>query len=128
MPLYDAIGRTYDTTRKADPDVTRCLARHLNLRAGANYLDVGCGTGNYTVALQRLGARMFGLELTSTMLAKARSKSDRVRWVQGNAESLPFRDRHFDGAIATVTIHHWKSLRPSFDEVFRVIDSGRLVI
>jgi SAM-dependent methyltransferase len=128
MPLYDNIGRTYDTTRKADPDVTRCLARHLNLRAGANYLDVGCGTGNYTVALQRLGAQMFGLELTSTMLAKARPKSDRIQWVQGNAESLPFRDFHFDGAIATMTIHHMKSPWRAFEEVFRVMRPGVFAI
>ncbi len=128
MALYDSIGRTYDITRRADPGITRCLARLLNLQPRANYLDIGCGTGNYTVALQRLGAQMDGLELTSTMLAKARLKSDRVRWIQGNAESLPFRDRCFDGAIATVTIHHWKALRPGFDEVFRVVRAGRFVI
>jgi SAM-dependent methyltransferase len=128
MALYDTIGRTYDTTRRADPDLTRCLARLLHLPPNANYLDVGCGTGNYTVALQQLGAQMHGLELSSTMLAKARPKSDRVRWIQGNAESLPFPDRCFDGAIATVTIHHWKSLRPGFDEVFRVMRSGRFVL
>ncbi|HLI81594.1 MAG TPA: class I SAM-dependent methyltransferase [Candidatus Binataceae bacterium] len=128
MALYDAIGKTYDTTRRADPSITRCLARLLELRPGANYLDVGCGTGNYTVALQNLGAQMHGLELTSTMLAKARLKSDRVRWIQGDAASLPFPDRCFGGAIATVTIHHWKTLRPGFDEVFRVIRSGHFVI
>jgi SAM-dependent methyltransferase len=128
MALYDKIGRTYDTTRKADPSITRCLARLLNLQPGASYLDVGCGTGNYTVALQNLGARMNGVELTSTMLAKARLKSDRVRWIQGNADALPFRNRRFDGAIATVTIHHWKSLRPGFDEVFRVMRAGRFVL
>ena len=127
--LYDAIGRTYDTTRKADPSVTRCLARHAQFAARrASYLDIGCGTGNYTVALQNLGARMHGLELTSTMLAKARLKSDRVRWVQGNAESLPFPDRCFDGAIATVTIHHMKNPWRGFEEVFRVIVTGRFVI
>jgi len=128
MALYDTIGRTYDTTRRADPSITQCLARLLNLKSGARYLDVGCGTGNYTVALQNLGAQMHGLELTNTMLDKARLKSDRVRWIQGNVEALPFRDRYFDGAIATVTIHHWKGLRPGFDEIFRVIGSGRFVI
>jgi len=128
MALYDTIGRTYDATRRADPDITRCLARLLNLQPAANYLDVGCGTGNYTVALQNLGARMHGLELTSTMLAKARVKSDRVQWIQGNAEALPFPDRCFEGAIATVTIHHWKNPRLGFEEVFRVLRSGRLVI
>jgi len=128
MPLYDTIGRTYDMTRRADPAITQCLARLLKLKPGANYLDVGCGTGNYTVALQNLGAQMHGLELTSTMLAKARVKSDNIRWIQGNADALPLRDRHFDGAIATVTIHHWKSLQPGFDEIFRVIGAGRFVI
>ncbi len=128
MALYDRIGRTYDTTRKADPDIMRCLARLLNFHIGSRYLDVGCGTGNYTVALQNLGAKMCGLELTSTMLAKARLKSDRVHWIQGNVESMPFPDRCFDGAIATVTIHHWKSLRPGFDEIFRTMRAGRFVI
>jgi len=128
MPLYDAIGRTYDTTRKADPDVTRCLARHLNFKPGARYLDVGCGTGNYTVALQKLGAQMHGLELTSTMLAKARLKSHRVRWVQGNAESLPFPDHCFDGAMGTFKLHPMKNPEIAIEEVFRVIDHGRFVI
>ena len=128
MALYDTIGRTYDTTRKADPTLTRCLVRHLNFRRGARYLDIGCGTGNYTVALQQLGARMHGLELTSTMIAKARAKSDRVRWIQGDAEALPFRDRSFDGAMGTFTIHHMKNPRHAIKEVFRVIDRGRFVI
>jgi SAM-dependent methyltransferase len=128
MPLYDAIGSTYDTTRKADPDVTRCLARHLNFTPGARYLDIGCGTGNYTVALQQLGAQMHGLEITSTMIAKARLKSDRVRWIQGNAESLPFPDRCFDGAIGTFTIHHMKNPWRAIEEVYRVIGRGHFVI
>jgi ubiquinone/menaquinone biosynthesis C-methylase UbiE len=128
MALYDSIGRTYDTTRKADPDLTKCLVRQLNFMPGARYLDIGCGTGNYTVALQKLGARMYGLELTSTMLAKARLKSDRVRWVQGNAESLPFPDRCFDGAMGTFTIHHMKNPEHALVEVFGVINSGRCVI
>jgi SAM-dependent methyltransferase len=128
MALYDAIGRTYDTTRRADPSLTRCLTRHLNFARGARYLDIGCGTGNYTVALQQMGARMHGLELTSTMLAKARLKSDRVRWIQGNAESLPFCDRCFDGATGTFTLHHMKHPEHAIEEVFRVIEHGRFVI
>lgn len=128
MALYDTIGRTYDTTRKADPGITRCLARLLNLRPGARYLDIGCGTGNYTVALQQLGARMFGVELTDTMLARARLKKADVRWIQGNAESIPLANQSVEGAIATVTIHHWPRLRPGFDEVFRVMKPGRFVL
>jgi ubiquinone/menaquinone biosynthesis C-methylase UbiE len=128
MALYDRIGRSYDTTRKADPDITMRLERHLNLLPGARYLDVASGTGNYTIALQNLGAQMHGLELASTMLDTARPKSDRVRWIQGNAESLPFRDQSFAGATCTLAIHHMKNTRSVFEEVFRVIDIGGFVI
>ena len=128
MALYDNIGRGYDNTRKADPDITKRLARHLNLRQGVRYLDVACGTGNYTVALQNLGAKMHGLELASTMLDRARPKSDRVRWIQGNAETLPFHDRSFNGATCTLAIHHMKDTRRVFEEVFRVIDTGHFVV
>ncbi len=128
MQLYDRIGGTYDTTRKADPNVTRQLASHLELKSAARYLDIACGSGNYTVALQKIGARICGLELTSTMLDKARQKSDRVKWLQGDAEALPFRDRSFEGATCTFAIHHMKNAWRAFEEAFRVIDSGRYVI
>src|SRR5690242_20391869 len=126
--LYDTIGRTYDTTRRADPDLVRAIARHLHLTPGARYLDVGSGTGNYAIALQSLGAKMHGVELSSTMLSKARSKSDRVRWTHGNAEQLPFRDRTFAGALTTFTLHHMKNPWRTLEEVFRVLDSGGFVI
>ncbi len=126
--LYDTIGRGYDTTRKADPDITRRLAHHLRLSPGARYLDVGCGTGNYTVALHELGARMHGLELAATMLDRARGKSARVEWIRGDAEQLPLRERSFDGAICTVAIHHMRNPWRAFEEVYRVIDAGRFVI
>ena len=128
MALYDSIGRSYDTTRKADPTLTQSIARHLQLKPGASYLDIACGTGNYTVALQKLGAQMYGLELAATMLDQARPKSDHVKWLQGNAEALPFPDRSFDGATCTVAIHHMEHLWRAFEEAFRVIKSGRFVI
>ena len=128
MALYDSIGRTYDATRKADPTLTQSIARHLKLKPGARYLDIACGTGNYTIALQKLGTQMHGLELASTMLDQARRKSDQVKWFQGNAEALPFSDRSFDGATCTVAIHHMENLRRAFEEGFRVIKSGRFVI
>src|SRR6202011_2581668 len=81
-----------------------------------------------TVALQKLGAQICGLELSSTMLNSGRAKSDHVRWIQGNAEELPFRDGTFQGATATVTIHHMKNPWRAFEEVFRVMRDGHFVI
>jgi SAM-dependent methyltransferase len=126
--LYDTIGRTYDSTRRADPELVQAIARHLNLTAGARYLDVGCGTGNYAVALQKLGAQMHGVELSTTMLSRAVGKSAQVKWIHGNAEHLPFRDRAFAGALTTFTLHHMKNPWRALEEVFRVIGTGSFVI
>ena len=60
--LYDKIGATYDATRRAEPGIVDMLAELLNLKTGARVLDIGCGTGNYTTALQARGLAMHGLE------------------------------------------------------------------
>lgn len=53
--LYDQIGVGYDATRRADGYIVDRLANLLKLRSGASYLDVACGTGNYTLALAARG-------------------------------------------------------------------------
>ena len=46
---YNKIGTNYNQTRRADPFLTECLFKHLNPKTKGLYLDIGCGTGNYTV-------------------------------------------------------------------------------
>ncbi len=128
MALYDRIGRTYDSSRSADPDIVERLAGLLLLAPGAPYLDVACGTGNYTAAMANRGAIMYGIELSATMLDKARSTSAQVKWCRADAESLPFRGARFAGAMCTLAIHHMANPARVFQEVFRVLDSGRFVI
>ena len=52
---YDKIGINYNETRKADPYISERLFKHLNLKAGELFLDIGCGTGNYTNSLSKKG-------------------------------------------------------------------------
>jgi 2-polyprenyl-3-methyl-5-hydroxy-6-metoxy-1,4-benzoquinol methylase len=78
MALYDQIGKTYDETRQADPFILGRLALHLNpagTASDAPYLDIGCGTGNYTSALFRLGLKMTGLDASVIMFWVAEKPS-----------------------------------------------------
>ncbi len=129
MPaLYDAIGVTYGTSRRADPGIVRSLARYVEPSAGGCYLDLGCGTGNYTCALAPLGGSWHGVDPSVQMLAQAKCKSQSVSWALGQAESLPYRSDAFDGVICTLAIHHFAALESSFAEVFRVLRRGRFVL
>ncbi|HEX3385799.1 MAG TPA: class I SAM-dependent methyltransferase, partial [Mucilaginibacter sp.] len=101
--LYDDIGRGYNTTRQADAYLTGRLYYHLLPKDGAVYLDVGCGTGNYTTALANKGLDFQGIEPSEEMLGIARLRSSDVKWFTGKAENIPAEDALFDGAIATLT-------------------------
>jgi ubiquinone/menaquinone biosynthesis C-methylase UbiE len=128
QPLYDKIGATYDATRHAEPAILDVLSELLDLPQGADVLDIGCGTGNYTTALGERGYEMLGLDRSGLMLRTARAKAAGQRLVGADAANLPFANRTFDGAICTLAIHHFDDLEASFAEAARVLDRGRLVI
>lgn len=126
---YDKIGVHYNTTRKADPFLVGKLFEHLSPEADRIYLDVGCGTGNYSIELQKRGVNLIGIDPSERMLEKARSRNDKIDWRQGKVEELELEDKSIDGAIGSLTIHHWSDLQKAFSELHRVIKpGGRLVI
>src|SRR5207248_2396946 len=101
MTLYDRIGTTYDSTRRADPYIVGRLLHHLRPRPDATYLDLGCGTANYTSALAAAGVRIVGVEPSSTMRAKAQAKVPDLRLCAALAEALPMRSASIAGGLAT---------------------------
>jgi ubiquinone/menaquinone biosynthesis C-methylase UbiE len=62
------------------------------------------------------------------MLAQARGKTSAITWCLASADSLPFSNATFDGAICTLAIHHFPALESSFTEVRRTLRSGSFVI
>ncbi|RPF50402.1 class I SAM-dependent methyltransferase [Aquisalibacillus elongatus] len=127
-PLYDQIGLSYDTTRKADPEITRRLRYHLQVTDQSQVLDIACGTGNYTVALEHTGLNMFGVDQSKEMIKHAQEKSTTIHWELGDVSKLPFNNKVFNGVACTLAIHHFDNLLVPFQEVYRVLDCGRFVI
>ena len=126
--LYDQIGATYSATRRADPSIAQALAEYVSVAQAAQFLDVGCGTGNYTCAVAAYGGQWHGVDTSAEMLEQARVKSSRISWMLGSAETLLFANESFAGAICTLAIHHFASVATTFSEVFRVLRAGKLVL
>lgn len=126
--LYDHIGLGYDTTRKADPEIARRLRNHLQVYDGAKILDIACGTGNYTVALEKSGLQMTGSDISNEMIVKAKEKSKTIDWGLANVKELPYESNTYEGATCTLAVHHFDELFKPFQEVYRVLDNGRFVI
>lgn len=129
MAIYDEIGTEYDYTRKSDPYITSRLFELLKVNDEGLYLDAGCGTGNYTVALASLTkAAFYGIDESRRMIETARKKSQGIHWSIGDITSMPYEDNKFSGAVCVLAIHHFKNLAEASAQIFRVLSHGRLVI
>lgn len=129
MTTYDRIGINYNATRRADPYILGRLYHLLAPVPGSCYLDVGCGTGNYTAAMSEKDVNITGVDPSAIMLKEARGRHGAVSWLQAAVEQLPLANNTFAGAMATFTVHHWQDMDKGFAEIARVlIRGGRMVL
>ena len=96
---------------------------------GRRVLDLGCGTGRLAAALAERGAKVWGVDSSAEMLARARAWVDpRVGLKQGRAEALPFRDGWFERAVLRLVVHLVDRPR-ALPELARVLaPAGRVVV
>ena len=122
--IYDSIGEGYDTTRRADPKIVSTLADLLRLESNGYYLDVACGTGNYTAALASSGGTWEAFDQSETMLREAHTKSDAVSWHNMDVMQIDFPENTFDGVTCTLAIHHFPQIGVPLNEIARVLKPG----
>ncbi len=117
---YDA---WYDTPRGHWIGTTefRLLSGLLRAQPGDTLLDVGCGTGWFTRRFAEEGLLATGLDPNPDWLAFARAKGPpAIRWITGDARSLPFPDCSFDGVVSVAALCFVDDERQAVAEVVRV--------
>jgi len=137
---YSQIAEVYDEVRRDDlPHIVwwqTKIAMEGKLGPGKRFIDLGCGTGRWTIPLaRRTGCQAVGLDSSEAMLAKARAKDDRglVTWVLGDCESLgrskllPNEEggpESFDCALMSLMMHHLEDHLGTFRGVLRLLRPG----
>jgi SAM-dependent methyltransferase len=107
MTAYDDTrAATYDATRSASGSLVGALLRALGQASGRSLLDIGGGTGNYSVAMREAGFRVTLVELSEAMARRAASKLGTGAVARGDALRLPFRDASFVCAVSVNVSHH----------------------
>ncbi|MAB78943.1 MAG: dimethylmenaquinone methyltransferase [Planctomycetes bacterium] len=95
---------------------------------GVRAVDACCGTGDLTLALEKRGARVVGVDFTPEMLAQARFKGARSRggqlFVHGDALALPLRDGQADISTVAFGIRNVADRALGFAELARVVRPG----
>jgi demethylmenaquinone methyltransferase/2-methoxy-6-polyprenyl-1,4-benzoquinol methylase len=105
---------------------TVSLVRHSLNRPEACAIDLCCGTGDLTLALQRAGAAtVLGSDFCHPMLTAARQKSGNAdRWFEADALLLPVRDASVDLVSAAFGFRNLANYDHGLAEMRRVLRPG----
>jgi ubiquinone/menaquinone biosynthesis C-methylase UbiE len=121
---YDKIAAEYAQHRKVHPEVLKHLYRDSGITKDSVVLEVGCGTGNYILALEKLsGADCWGTDPSGLMLEQARLRTEKITFQRGQAEQLDFPEV-FDFVFSVDVVHHLKDPLAYFKEAHRVLVRG----
>lgn len=129
---YDAwyeteLGRTVDQLQK---DLVYSL---LQPRHGQRLLEIGCGTGNYTVELVQRGLVVEAVDASKNMLEQTRKKLEglslQAKLIHGNIQELELSPGKFDAVLAVTSLEFFTEptlvLAKAYDSLKL---GGRLVV
>ena len=127
---YDRVGALMSFGQ--DPRWRRALVAAIDPEPGQRVLDVATGTGMVAFELARRGATVVGLDQSEQMLAGARAKArraepwlgDRLTFVSGEAERLPFDSASFDALTFTYLLRYVDDRAATLSELARVVRPG----
>lgn len=111
------------------------LESNLILKAGivkGLALEVGPGPGYLGLEwLKRTnGTNLKGIEISPNMIQIAERNSkeyafeDRVQYVKGDAQEMPFDDNMFDAVFTNGSLHEWPEPMKIFNQIQRVLKPG----
>src|SRR3712207_3131915 len=134
--MFDRIAGVYDLMNGV---MTAGLHHRWRARAadlarvgpGDRVLDVATGTGDLAVELAGRvgqGGEVVGMDFSEGMLELARRKAPQLRFEQGDAQALAYRDGEFAAATVGFGARNFGDLELGLREMARVVRPGGRVV
>jgi ubiquinone biosynthesis O-methyltransferase len=139
MQIFDNVAESYDSwydTKMGefvDRVETDLAFRLFKIEPGMRILDIGCGTGNFSIKLAKMGCRVIGIDVSDEMLEIAKEKALKlgleVEFHNMNVYDLKLKNEMFDGAFSMAAFEFIKEPKKAIDEIFRVVKKdGKILI
>lgn len=136
--IWNACGEAFDRFTTAADSFSDNIERPVVERlvgevAGARVLELGCGSGPYSVWLAERGAQVVGLDLSQTMISLAQERT-RERNVSADfrvadiRDPLPFGEGEFDLIVTATALHYVEDLGATMKEAARVLKPGARLV
>ena len=138
MPNMEEYLKSLELSNILREPIIKTIVRSLPLLPESEGLDVGCGTGFYTLMLaEKAGvhSHVTGLDIEEKFLKKGRSlalksdMSEQVSFIRGDISKLPFEENTFDWAFSMDLIGNLK-IDPVtlLKEIARTVKPGGMIV
>ncbi|AEE13753.1 Methyltransferase type 11 [Thermodesulfobium narugense DSM 14796] len=95
----------------------------LSPMSGEIILDLGCGTGDLTYEIYRLGAIPIGVDCSTTMIERARKKYPEIKFFVDFAESFRLKDP-VDAVFSNAVLHWVKKASLAIESIYLALKGG----
>ena len=143
--LFDRIAGTYDGLNHGlSMNIDKRWRRNTvaQMAHAEHVLDVAIGTADLAIEMLKSGKaqQVTGIDLSEQMMAVGKEKlerltvngnrmSDKVSFVYGNAQKMPFEDASFDGVTCAFGCRNFSDLDAGLKEMYRVLrTAGQVTI
>lgn len=134
MAIFDQKARDYDEWFKtkmgafADKVETELAFSLFKPNPGMRILDVGCGTGNFSIKLAEMGCKVIGIDISQKMLdqakAKTKDKGLDIEFQKMDVYHLDFPVEEFDGVFSMAAFEFIQKPKQAYAEMYRVLKKG----
>ncbi len=129
---FDGAAAAYDRHDALEREVGKRLLERVGFarRPVESALDLGCGTGRGTAAIQARfeAARVTGLDISGAMLAFLRERARSVFTVQGDFTRLPFAARSQDLVYSNLALQWASDFEQALSEIRRTLRPGGMLL
>lgn len=137
MAVFDKVADSYDSWyltklgEFVDKVETELAFGMFKIKPGMKILDVGCGTGNFSIKLAQQGCSVIGIDVSDEMLDIAKNKAEKlglkIQFYNMDVYNLKFEYGTFDAAFSMAAFEFIDKPVAALDEMFRVVKDGSQV-
>lgn len=138
MSIFNQVAQQYDEWYKEkkgsfiDKIETDLAFDMIETNEGMKILDIGCGTGNFSIKLAKRGCRVTGIDISQKMLDVAKDKASQealdIEFICMDVADLKFADNEFDAVISIAAFEFIKDVKIALSEIFRVVRVGGQIL
>jgi len=133
---YEIWAKDYDRVSKRNPATQadrNLIIPLLDPKRKDVILEIGCGTGRFTLEIAKKCSKIIGVDFSAKMLEVARKKSKNfknVRYRQADVrDGLKFFETEsFDKIVCPLIINHIPDITVFFEEIFRLMNKGGVMV